>query len=106
MPYWITFADNSTGCIEQPIPADYEPNDDWRKVKPSPWPSFTPDDALALATELTGKVATKAQSLPYPANPRINRVVWPRSGACPSFCYSPTTCAGRTSCPKSHSCVD
>lgn len=101
MSYWITFADGSTGCLEAPIPDDYTSNYDWTKHPP-----FTADNALTLASTLKGVQATKAQPLPYPAQPRLNVQQWPRYGACPSFCYTPTQCAGHSSCPKRISCVD
>lgn len=100
MSYWITFKDGSHGCVERPVPDGYV---DGNVLDYS---AFTPELALALATELTGKDATSAETLPYPANPRINRAAWPRSGVCPSFCFTPSVCAGRGSCPRRISCVD
>lgn len=42
--------------------------------------------------------------LPYPAEPRLNpRPTSPGSGiTCPSFCYTPNECAGKSCCPKQH----
>jgi len=45
--------------------------------------------------------------LPYPAEPRTEpKEVHGEYGPCPSFCYRPRECQGRTSCPQSHSCCD
>ncbi len=41
------------------------------------------------------------ETLPYPADPRTEP-----HGPCPSFCYKPETCKGRTACPGRLSCVD
>ena len=92
MPYWITFADGTHGCLETPI--DYEQSD----------PDQRRTDMLALATEIKGVEATEIRSLPYPANPRLNRQEHQGSGACPSFCFQPHQCAGRTSCPLRYAC--
>jgi hypothetical protein len=73
--YWVRFADHAPGCVE----------------------AVTKDEAGERAAKF-GKVE-KIQSLPYPANPRLDV----RSD-CPSFCYSPESCAGRRACPKHYSC--
>lgn len=39
--------------------------------------------------------------LPYPADPRIGD-----QSQCPSFCWLPNSCAGRSSCPRSVACSD
>lgn len=53
--------------------------------------------------------------LPYPAAPRWNFYEHQFVNAkgertskerCPSFCYDPEGCKGRTSCPKNPSCVE
>lgn len=48
--------------------------------------------------------------LPYPAEPRWNKVLvefgYGEKEACPSFCYNPEGCRGHTSCPKQPSCVE
>ena len=76
-PYWITFTDKPAGCIEAKSKAE----------------------ALELAKTL-GQPEF-AQELPYPGNPRLNKAT-----DCPSFCYSPAACAGKSCCPKRPSCVD
>ncbi len=56
-------------------------------------------DAAIVALEF-GEVI-RVRSLPYAALPMLNEK-WHTV----PFCYSPETCAGKTSCPKSRSCVD
>lgn len=48
----------------------------------------------------TGKDIESVKVLPYPARPIIGEC------AVPAFCYTPTQCAGNTSCPKRYSCVE
>lgn len=94
MPYWITFADGAHGCLETPI--GYEQSDpDQRRA-----------DMLALATEIKGVEATDIRSLPYPAEPRLNKQDYPGFGYEPSFCFDPLRCAGSHSCPQRYSCVE
>lgn len=47
-----------------------------------------------------GVTVKEVQSLPYAANPQFG------VDRSPNFCYTPEQCAGRSSCPKSRSCVD
>jgi hypothetical protein len=84
VPWWVTFQDGSTGCVEAPTEAK----------------------AITLASELQGRPATTAQRLPYPAQPRLNAVSQGDHGPCPSFCWIPRACAGRLSCPRPRSCDD
>jgi hypothetical protein len=58
-----------------------------------------PDDVESRAKEI-GAVRT-IRSLPYPAEPRDQP-----NGPCPSFCYTPSSCQGRTSCPKNYACSE
>ena len=50
--------------------------------------------------------------LPYPANPRVNgpneeAPTWKGEiSRCPSFCYTPKQCKGRSSCPKDYACSE
>lgn len=76
MAWWVTFADRSPGCVEG-----------------------TRVEAKAIADGF-GAVSTM-EPLPYPAVPRLG----PRSDT-PSFCTSPSRCAGRGSCPKPYACND
>lgn len=53
--------------------------------------------------QITGQVEVlSTRSLPYPADPRL------RTGEdkCPSFCFAPQTCQGRTSCPRNYACSE
>lgn len=47
-------------------------------------------------------------TLPYPAEPRLalGTPGWGRDDACPSFCYAPNQCRGRTCCPQNYSCTE
>lgn len=90
-PYWLTFTDGSTGCCE----------------------GQNEYDAKVIAEKLTGKTVgggkfkdISAQRLPYPASPMIWQHDHPVHGKCPAFCYQPTKCAGRGSCPRSRACDD
>lgn len=82
--YWVTYNGTQTGCIE----------------------ATDEKAAAALTKEITGFDATSVKDLPYPANPRLNKYEHPSYGVCPSFCFAPATCCGRTSCPQSYSCVE
>lgn len=82
--FWLTFNERSAGCVE----ADDE------------------TAASAIAKQETGFDAATIKILPYPAHPRINQHVDPKYGVCPSFCYKPAECSGKTSCPQRHSCTD
>ena len=85
MSYWVNFSDKSAGYVE----ADSE------------------DAAKTLAHEKTGKSATRARRLPYPARPIIHQGPGhPEYGPCPPFCYTPEQCAGRGSCPKDYACSE
>lgn len=75
--YWIKFSDRVPGCIE----------------------GSSVDEVLEKAKEFG--VPIGAERLPYPASPRLGA-----GTDCPSFCYSPSSCAGRSCCPKGPSCVD
>lgn len=81
--YWLTFNDQSSGCVE----AD------------------TAAEALQIAQRL-GKTSVDCQILPYPADPRLHKQADEKYGPCPSFCWTPKACAGRTSCPKSYACSE
>jgi hypothetical protein len=82
--FWLTFNEREAGCVE----------------------AKDEQAAAAVAKEITGFDATSVKDLPYPAAPRINKYEDPRYGVCPSFCFTPKTCCGRTSCPQSYSCVE
>ena len=79
-PYWIKFETGPSGCVE----------------------AANEEEALKLASQITGRKAVKAETLPYPATPRLN----PSPDSMPSFCWDPENCKGRRSCPKHISCIE
>jgi len=65
------------------------------------------ESATTIAEEKTGKKVSYCEGIPYPASPRLNQYVNPVWGVpCPSFCYKPEQCVGRTSCPQRYSCTE
>lgn len=82
--YWLTFKDHKHGCVE----AENE------------------TAAKEIGKQVTGSEVTNVKSLPYPAEPRLNKYEDPKYGVCPSFCFDPTKCCGRTACPQRYSCVE
>ncbi|AMR77633.1 hypothetical protein [Cupriavidus nantongensis] len=82
--FWLKFNDYPAGCVE----------------------AKSESDAKEIAKEVTGHEAASCESLPYPAQPRINKYVDPKYGVCPSFCFKPEQCAGHTACPQPYSCVE
>lgn len=91
--FWLKFTDDSKGYCE----------------------GTSAYDVVRIAEKLTGKrviinsenkYQPKLQTLPYPANPIIWQFEHPIDGKCPPFCFRPDECAGRGSCPQSHSCTD
>lgn len=85
MAYWVDFEGRESACVES------------RDGK---------EAARKLAEELGGAPVKQIRPLPYPANPRLNRIPQGEYGPCPSFCFDPRNCAGRGSCPKSYACVE
>jgi hypothetical protein len=81
MAYWVHFADGRRACVERPEGDERHVNE--------------------FAAELAGSRVVEFWSLPYPAEPRLNRV-----GTCPSFCFTPERCKGRSACPREHACDD
>jgi len=76
-PFWVTFLDGKKAvCIETTSAAE----------------------ARAIGDAM-GKVR-EVKTLPYPAEPRTHPT------DCPSFCYRPNDCAGRTACPQRYSCTE
>jgi hypothetical protein len=59
-------------------------------------------EALKLAKEITGRDPTRADMLPYPAEPQLNK----SSHGCPPFCYKPIECIGRSCCPQNYACSE
>lgn len=83
-PYWIRFTGRISGCVE----------------------AVNAKAAMKIAAKATGAEPVGADRIPYPAEPRINVFKYPEHGACPSLCYSPERCRGKTSCPKSYACSE
>ena len=97
--YWIKFEDGTYKCCE----------------------GQTAYDAQMIAACLTGKKVDGADTpeykfkadenpaikeLPYPAEPIIWQFKHPVHGVCPTFCYTPAQCAGRSSCSRDPCCTD
>lgn len=83
-PWWLTTEKGHHGCVE----------------------ALNETEARAITAKAWGAEPDTCQKLPYPANPRINEYAGNPYGVCPSFCYNPGLCKGRSSCPQSPSCVD
>lgn len=64
------------------------------------------DAARTLAAGIFGAPPIACDKIPYPAEPRLHTVPHAAWGATPSFCYSPHTCKGRSSCPQRYSCTE
>lgn len=92
MAWWVKFADGTKACVERP--KDIEPAD------------FQKEQVIAFASVLAAKVAVDADTIPYPASPRLNEVAYGDYGPCPPFCYTPDRCVGRGSCPKDYACSE
>ena len=78
---WFTFEDRGPACAL----ADSE------------------EEARALA-DAAGAVKT-VDRLPYPAQPRLDQLDGWCEGEIPSFCWAPSTCKGRSSCPRNPCCT-
>lgn len=76
-PYWIHFSDRSSACIE------------------------ANNDTMAMEEAARHGTPISATRLPYPAKPRLG----PQSD-CPPFCFTPTKCVGRGSCPQAYACSE
>ncbi len=95
MGWWVNFTDGSAGCVEFP-----------KGLSPMKRAEFIEELPTA-----NGRKVQEIRPLPYPANPRLNRpdifgTDGVNYGPCPSFCHRPNECAGKSSCPRSPSCVD
>jgi hypothetical protein len=78
-PYWVEFDSRAAVCVE----------------------ATDPIEATSLAVAETKASVVKVRVLPYPAEPRVGE-----RGDCPSFCYRPRECAGRTACPQAYACSE
>ena len=82
-PWWVTAEGAGSGCVE----------------------ALNEAEATAIGSEKLGAQVTECQQLPYPASPRLH-IEPGHYGVCPSFCYQPSRCKGRSCCPQSISCVE
>lgn len=82
-PWWVTAEGKGSGCVE----------------------ALNETEARAIGAEKLGAPVTECQQLPYPASPRLH-IEPGHYGVCPSFCYQPSRCEGRSCCPQSISCVE
>jgi hypothetical protein len=71
----------------------------FRCIPPACVEAKTQGEALTIAGK--AGIVVAIDLLPYPANPRME----PKTDT-PSFCYSPRSCKGSTSCPKRKACDD
>jgi hypothetical protein len=78
-PFWLSFTDGTHGTCE----------------------GKTLAQAIAKAEDLTKKVVSTGKCIPYPAVP----VIYQESFT-PAFCYNPTRCLGKSSCPQNLACND
>ncbi len=79
-PYWVRFEGRKSACVM----AESE------------------TEAETAAAALTGAKVTKCETLPYPADPVLNR----EPDDCPPFCYTPEQCVGTGCCRKSYACSE
>lgn len=99
MAFWVTFETGEPGCVEV----------EFDKMK-----GLTPKEQTSLVTETaereTGRKVVSVDRIPYPASPRLVKVFYETKPgvkeACPSLCYSPEQCKGRSSCPKNYACSE
>lgn len=82
-PWWVTAEGAGSGCVE----------------------ALNEAEATAIGSEKLGARVTECQQLPYPASPRLH-IEPGHYGVCPSFCYQPSRCKGRSCCPQNISCVE
>jgi len=81
--YWIKFTDGSKGCCD----------------------GQSEHDATHIAEHIKKKKVESIDILPYPASPTIWQFEHPVNGKCPTFCYTPEKCKGKTCCPNSPCCT-
>jgi hypothetical protein len=106
--YWVQFNDGTAGCIElvngeRPAspPSTGASMIELREIWKAYFTACTDAVKKKAAEVKPGVETTVISSLPYPADPRLGT-----TSTCPPFCYSPSVCAGRSSCPKSYACSE
>lgn len=97
--FWLKFEDGSFACCDGQSPYDaISIAEHLSKKKVAAQPGAKTSDYSADGKEI--------KSLPYPADPCIWKFAHPKHGPCPSFCYKPHQCAGKTACPQNRACDD
>jgi hypothetical protein len=81
MAYWCSFQNRPSACVVAP----------------------NGEKASEIAEELTGELPTTIQSLPCASSPVLNN---PPGAQYWAPCFQPSTCAGKTNCPRNPVCTD
>ena len=99
--YWVEFTDRKSGTIETDV-SHYPAQALKTTAEQEAFREKRDDETEAEIRERGAKFGTLRgySRLPYPANPRLDV-----RHECPSFCYRPNQCKGRTSCPTAPSCT-
>lgn len=79
IPFWLEFPTKRSACLT----------------------AASEQAALNMSELLTGERAHTASPLPYPAEPQIGE-----KSTTPAFCYTPSKCKNRGSCPQELACND
>lgn len=82
--WWVVVEGAGSGCIE----------------------ALNETEARRIAVEIRGTEVLSCTQIPYPAEPRWRISERDGLGVCPSFCYDPHRCKGRSSCPQRYSCTE
>ena len=96
--YWVELEDGGSVCTEAQSTYDAAlivEKITERRVKRKPG-----QDTLWPASGL------EIACLPYPASPVVWQLDHPVHGKCPTFCFNPDGCKGRSSCPRPIACCD
>ena len=103
MTWWVEFADRPSGCVHMPEGQIQGLAQDPSKPLGS-GNYYDPEKLKAWvwkrAEDLTGKKPIAVHNLPYGARPALDK------GEDGDFCYTPNTCKGHGSCPKSRACSE
>ncbi len=87
MPFWVTTESGKQGTVGVPSHVHHADMKPWIR-------GF-------IEGHMPGEIAQVIDSIPYPANP-----VWNNPSECPAFCYQPSKCKGRGSCPSNPACSE
>lgn len=104
--YWVNMKDGSAFCMLVDYRELSKLADKHSKGNEINFGTLLPakDQFLRAAASQWGEVDT-IRSLPYPAMPQKPYKEGYKDGI-PAFCFDPTNCAGKISCPRSRSCCD